>query len=302
MYILCLPEGGMSSSTVRKSFGIESIENSSDEDSTHDKSKNKKKRKKTKKEKFVTTTRLDSDLVRDLLTCVTQLVGAGQPDIRAAATTAAIFLGHSIVDQTVLLGEKMDVTTRQFAAAIGASKGKHKKGPKIESLRHQIDLLKRTKADLEDIISTTIIQGIFVHRKCCVFFSFVLGLYYCMLLKLFISFHLAPLPPGYRDSNWSIRVSCIDALARMTTQRPDFFLMDKYLKYFGWLLSDKAEHVRIAALTRLLRPIHAAKTFEISGKGVNIDLSLLENVISTFFPVSASVFHQANAHEPSFEF
>jgi len=26
-----------------------------------------------------------------------------------------------------------------------------------------------------------------------------------------------------------------------------FFLMDKYLKYFGWLLSDKAEHVRIAA-------------------------------------------------------
>ena len=99
-----------------------------------------------------------------------------------------------------------------------------------------------------------------------------------------------------------MKVSCIDALARMTTQRPYFFLMDKYLKYFGWLLSDKAEHVRIAALTGLLRPIHAAKTFEISGKGVNIDLSLLENVISKFFPVSASVFHQENAHEPSFEF
>ena len=71
-----------------------------------------------------------------------------------------------------------------------------------------------------------------------------------------------------------MKVSCIDALARMTTQRPDFFLMDKYLKYFGWLLSDKAEHVRIAALTGLLRPIHAAKTFEISDKGVNIHLSL----------------------------
>ena len=70
-YILgdvALSEGGMSSSTVRKSFGIESIENSSDEDSTYNKSKNKKKRKKAKKESFVTTTRLDSDLVRDLLT------------------------------------------------------------------------------------------------------------------------------------------------------------------------------------------------------------------------------------------
>ena len=47
---------------------------------------------------------------------------------------------------------------------------------------------------------------------------------------------------------WSVNESklhwCIGAYDDSETI---FFLMDKYLKYFGWLLSDKAEHVRIAA-------------------------------------------------------
>ena len=112
-------KGGMSSITVRKSFEIESIENLSNEDSTHDKSMNKEKRKKTKNDRFVITNRLNSDLVRDFRI---QLVSEGQPDIRDAATTSDIFLGHFIVDQTMILGEMMNVATRKFVAAISASK------------------------------------------------------------------------------------------------------------------------------------------------------------------------------------
>jgi len=95
----------------------------------------------------------------------------------------------------------------------------------------------------------------------------------------------------YRDSNEHIRAMCIESLSRMTLQRPDLFLTDKYLKYFGWMLHDKDHHVRIAALNGLYQPFKAVQDAQ-DGKEVapadeflmidKIQLGLLENVVGKF--------------------
>ena len=48
----------------------------------------------------------------------------------------------------------------------------------------------------------------------------------------------------------------------MAICRPDIFLNGKYLKYFGWMLSDKAECIRIAALKALNLPFKVVKEAE----------------------------------------
>ena len=93
------------------------------------------------------------------------------------------------------------------------------------------------------------------------------------------------------DSNEHIRAMCMESLSRMTLQRPDMFLTDKYLKYFGWMMHDKDHHVRVAALNGLLRPFKAVQDAQ-EGKELapsdeflmidKIDLSLLENVVGKF--------------------
>ena len=63
----------------------------------------------------------------------------------------------------------------------------------------------------------------------------------------------------HSDSNEHIRTMCISSLSRMTLQRPDIFLTDKYLKYFGWMMHNKDPLVRGAALDGLLKPFHTVQ-------------------------------------------
>ena len=86
---------------------------------------------------------------------------------------------------------------------------------------------------------------------------------------------------------------CIASLSRMTLQRPDIFLTDKYLKYFGWMMHDKSEHVRVASLSGLLAPFQAVhdaasgkarKAMEEHWMIDKIDLSNMEHVIAKFLP------------------
>jgi cohesin complex subunit SA-1/2 len=118
-----------------------------------------------------------------------------------------------------------------------------------ESFRLQMDFIKRTRADLEEIVMSSIIQGVFMHR--------------------------------YRDADMFIRAASMKSLSRMTLQRPDLFMMDKYLKYFGWMTSDKAACVRVASLAGLRAPFQElAKN---SHKPL-IDVRVMENVVSKFLP------------------
>ena len=247
---------------------------SSKKRSSYSSSKKRKKIAKTKarKAEFTTTVRFDAELVKDLLGRVTELISVGQPDIRSAAVVAAYQMGKAVLDRTVLLGNKIGVAERQYAAAAnntsasaaggGSASKKSKRSPgkaalssKAESLRYQIDSLKRTRADLEQVVLEAVVQGVFVHR--------------------------------YRDSDPHIRALSVRSLSVMTVVRPDLFLMDRYLKYFGWLLSDKAPIVREASLEGLMAPfgmVHGKRTlpeYEAAGR---INLGLLGRVAAKFLP------------------
>jgi Cohesin len=249
---VALVEGGMSASASVVPFTEDEIDDSSASDGDGEdnkKSKQKKASKSAKDGSGSVATRFDTEVVRDILSRLVELVSVGQPDIRAAASTAVYSMGQAILDKTVRLSEKLQIVTRQFAAAVGG-KGKKNSSAKAESLRFQIDSLRRTRETLDEIIEALVIKGVFIHR--------------------------------YRDSNMFNRASSIHALADMVIRRPDVFLKDKYLKYFGWMLSDKAECVRMAALEGLNRPFEEVENAKKAGQETSIDLSHLEHVSAKF--------------------
>jgi len=204
--------------------------------------------------------RLDAELVKNIILRIIELSPVGQPDVRSAATLAALSISHAVLDQSALLVKKLDVATRQYAAA-KKSKSPGKEGAKAEALKVRMESLKRSVEDLEEVVMGPVVQGLFVHR--------------------------------YRDSNEYIRAMCIESLSRFSLQRPDLFLTDKYLKYFGWMMHDKNPHVRCAAMHGLLQPFKAVhETTEGKARSVGdenlmiekIDLSTLEHVVAKFLP------------------
>jgi cohesin complex subunit SA-1/2 len=249
---VALVEGGMSGSASVVPFTEDEIDDSSASQVDNDRDAKHGKTAKSPKDGSSgggIATRFDTEVVRDILSRLVELVSVGQPDIRAAASTAVYSMGQAILDKTVRLSEKLQIVTRQFAAAAGG-KGKKNSSAKAESLRFQIDSLRRTRDTLDEIVEALVIKGVFIHR--------------------------------YRDSNMFNRASSIHALADMVVRRPDVFLKDKYLKYFGWMLSDKAECVRMAALEGLTRPFEEVENARKNGQETSIDLSHLEHVSVKF--------------------
>ena len=188
-----------------------------------------------------TPSRFEAAFVRDVIHRVSELVSVGQPDIRAAATLATLQMGHAILERTVQLRHKLEVAQRQLEAAKKGRRKTIEPGSKAESLQHVVESLKRACEELEELVLGPVTNGLFMHR--------------------------------YRDSHPYIRATCLAALSKMTLTRPDLFLRDKYLKYFGWMMSDKVEVVRFHALQGLLHPFDASS---------NIDLSLMAHVTAKF--------------------
>lgn len=198
-----------------------------------------------------TATRYDTEAVRNIMSRISELVSVGQPDIRSATTVAVLAMSQAVLDKTVLLRDKVSMATRQLSAATEKSKKNNvSTDAKVKSLEIQVDSLKRTNADLEDVVEALVIKGVFIHR--------------------------------YRDSDMFIRQYCLEALADMTCRRPDIFLSDKYLKYFGWMISDKAEIVRIAALSGINRPFELVKISKQEGLDSGIDLSSMDHMVTKF--------------------
>jgi cohesin complex subunit SA-1/2 len=263
-YILgtvALVEGGMSNKQDDISDNDDDNEDTDDEEEEISPSSKKRQRKRTK-EKSKTkrarktpstsaTTRFDTEIVTNILSRINEIIAMGQPDIRAVATSAAQFLLRAVVDKTSLVQERLITAKRQHAAATKKGNGS---GAKVKSLQHQIDSLERTLNDLESVVENFFIRVIFMYR--------------------------------YRDSNMYIRASCIETLGHFLLIKPDFFLKDKFLKYFGWMMSDKAECVRIAALSSLLAPFQIIDSESIKDQKIakNINLSEMDRVIGKFLP------------------
>ena len=271
---VALTEGGMANAPAQVSSDEEEdgssdeeeedeMSSSDEEDTTDGKTTSSKKGVKSKKKKkasfpISSTVRYDAELVNNLINRLQDINNVGQPDVRAAAVVAAYKVGQAVLDKTVHLSTRLEVAQRQLKAAKKQG-GRSGGSDKVESLQHQVDSLKRTLANLdESVIENTTINGIFVHR--------------------------------YRDSSPHIRAASIQALSVMTLQRPEMFLRDKYLKYFGWMMSDKDVTVRLAAIGGLLAPFDAIQKASTSSDSAvlkaaeRIDLTLLQHVVTKFLP------------------
>ncbi len=223
----------------------ESVSNSeqNDDSENSDSPKRKTSKKNTKKSQEVafSSNRFQLEKVRDLILRMTELVSVGQPDLRAAGTTAVLQLAKACVERTVELEQKIKVASRQLKAASRQGSKRKQQG-----LSHQLDNWRRHKAELEEIVEGPVVQGVFIHR--------------------------------YRDTNETIRRDCLQSLSEISLIRPDVFLVDTYLKYFGWMASDKVACVRVAALKGLLAPFREAGWSE---EG-SIDVRAMQNVTLKF--------------------
>lgn len=190
-----------------------------------------------------TSNRFQVELMRDLISRMTELVLVGQPDLRAAATTAVWELAKASTERTVELTAKLDTAQRQHTASKGQSR-------KLQALEHSMDTWKRHKTELEVVVEEAVIQGVFIRR--------------------------------YRDSNPHIRRESLDALRDLILLRPDIFLKDKYLKYLGWMASDKDATVRLAALKGLLAPFKYNQ--DKRPTSLQFDVQSMQNVCRKFLP------------------
>mmetsp|Transcript_4445 Transcript_4445/g.12822 ORF Transcript_4445/g.12822 Transcript_4445/m.12822 type:complete len:1392 (+) Transcript_4445:134-4309(+) len=191
--------------------------------------------------KKFTSNRFQVELMRDLVSRVTELVLVGQPDLRAAASSAIWELAKACTERTVELTAKLETAQRQHAASKGQKR-------KMQALQLSMDSWKRHKAELEAVVEESIIQGVFIRR--------------------------------YRDSNPFIRRQSLEALTQLALDRPDLFLKDKFLKYLGWMASDKDSGVRVAALKGLLAPFKYKQ--DKRPTALQIDVQAMQNVCSKF--------------------
>jgi len=198
----------------------------------------------------------DVERIRDLCLRMMELCGAGQPDLRSSAAVAVLQLGLAACDATLELQTRLVTAQRQLAAAKAT---KTKTNAKQKALQTTVTALERSHEELEQLVMQTIIPGVFIKR--------------------------------YRDSNPYIRATCLDSLLQMMLKRPDWLLRDTYLKYFGWMMSDKDATVRKTALRALSGFFKVAdQQGEDSKKSKTyhelqtIDLTKLQKVVHKFIP------------------
>lgn len=140
--------------------------------------------------------------------------------IRHTSTVAVLALSNSLVRTAATISEQLAISTRQLNAETrspGTTPGSQKT-PNVQ----KIALLKDNKALYETRFQQVlklvnlIFTGVVVHR--------------------------------YRDVMPEIRVVSVQCLGHWIITLPDQFLKDNFLKYLGWLLSDKSASVRLEVI------------------------------------------------------
>jgi cohesin complex subunit SA-1/2 len=158
------------------------------------------------------------DMVRQIVSRLIELVNVGVPDIRYAMSIAIYQMGLALLQYTTTLQQKVGPVQRQYHAA----QQNHQK-KKASAMQNQIQLWKRTMTDCEEIVKELIVTTVFTIR--------------------------------YKDHDPMIRKVSLQSLHQYCMIRSDLFLASLYLKYFGWMMSDKHPIVRIAAIHGLMKPL-----------------------------------------------
>ncbi|CAH0517252.1 unnamed protein product [Peronospora belbahrii] len=161
---------------------------------------------------------LTSDLAYNFIDWLTTLSSSELRPIRHTSTVAVLALSNGLVRIVASISEHLAIAKRQLNAETsspGITTPGATKSPNVQ----KVALLQENQAlyesRLEEVLKLVnlIFTGVVVHR--------------------------------YRDVMPEIRVASIQCLGHWITTLPDHFLKDNYLKYFGWLLSDKSALVRL---------------------------------------------------------
>ncbi|KAI9014837.1 hypothetical protein BC832DRAFT_546605 [Gaertneriomyces semiglobifer] len=135
---------------------------------------------------------------------------------RHTATAAALALLSCLCDIGQATSAEWSTANRQRDAELKKLTGR--KTAKVNSLETRVEELHRRKMQAEAYMND-LFDSVFVHR--------------------------------YRDSDGTIRMECIRELGMWIYTFPDMYLDPSYLRYLGWMLSDKVPAVRCEALKAL---------------------------------------------------
>ncbi|KAG6966418.1 hypothetical protein JG687_00004852 [Phytophthora cactorum] len=158
-----------------------------------------------------------SEIANDFIDWLTTLSSSELRPIRHTATVAVLALGNSLVRTAASISEQLAIATRQLNAEMN-SPGSTPGAGKSPNVR-KVALLKENRALYENRLQQVlklvnlVFTGVVVHR--------------------------------YRDIMPEIRMVTMQCLGHWITTLPDHFLKDSFLKYLGWLLSDKSASVRL---------------------------------------------------------
>ena len=192
--------------------------------------------------------RFQIETIREILKRMIELSCLTQDDLRAGTTIAVYELSVAILERTVELREKLGVAQRQLHVA---KKSRMKR--KAEALESQKEVWNRMCTELEELVTGTV-TGMFMKR--------------------------------YKDIHPHIRAESMHSMSRFVVIRPDIFLKNAFLKYMGWMLSDKTAIVRVKAIEGLLAPFKANQELlprnKRDGVKSKLDTSLMAGIAEKF--------------------
>nr|KAJ3419526.1 hypothetical protein HK105_006844 [Polyrhizophydium stewartii] len=157
----------------------------------------------------------DSSPIELLARWLATMSSASFRPFRHTATIAALATMTGLCTAAQFVLTALVTAQRQVAAEEGKGASR-----RLEQMRSRVSDLQARKDRLEQHM-LDIYDGIFVHR--------------------------------YRDTDPVIRAECIRELGVWIATYPEFYLETAHLRYLGWMLSDKAAHVRMEALKSLCR-------------------------------------------------
>lgn len=162
---------------------------------------------------------LDSTLevLEMVVNVLISLSSFGVASIRDAVTEAVLSIGQAVLRVVVESRSKLETSRRQLRAEESKSRAS-KQTSKYQSIEALVAQQEST-VDEFTRLSGTIFNAVFAHR--------------------------------YKDSNEAIRAHTCARLGQWLLQDPARLFEDTYLKYIGWMCSDRSPAVRLEAVTAI---------------------------------------------------
>eukprot|EP00958_Prasinococcus_capsulatus_P016248 scaffold1786_cov398-Prasinococcus_capsulatus_cf.AAC.39 len=159
-----------------------------------------------------------SQLFDKLFNYVIAIGGKAPRSARFAGTITGLELVCGLLDAVAPQVDARSTAERQLAALDKGAKSKSSTKAMRTQLEKTQDVAHKKIQALQEGMNK-LFKGVFTHR--------------------------------YRDVDASLRAYCMRLLARWIYSYPDYFLKDTYLKYLGWMINDKDDGVRLAAVSSL---------------------------------------------------